>query len=158
MQKIKSSIDIMSSIHLNPGEGSYINLNLNLANAYRHLANHENRSENLARARALAAAALNSLGEEDRPADRGEALYALGQVDIAVGQLADNADTKQAVQEWACAFDIFVRAGMNQPVDMVLNGLRQIPPAIVRSALREPSARPDCHWDAGKLLSLAGAA
>jgi tetratricopeptide (TPR) repeat protein len=157
--EIKRAIAAFSSARPSPGDSLIPTLEMNLANAHRHLAAYENRSTNLAQARDHATEALALLTTGEHPADRAEALFALGQIDVTLGGLADNSDTKRAVQEWACAFDIFDHAGMRERTEMVLGSLKQIPQDILRPSLLDPESTPrNCHWNADKLLSQLGAA
>jgi hypothetical protein len=126
----------------------------NVGDAYRNLAQYEDRDENLARARNFLVEALKFPALVDYAAIQGEILFKLGQVDVAIGRAAENPTTERGVQEWACSYDIFVRAGRASQANTVLYTLRDdLPIEIVERALDERAAPlTDCHWDAPIIL------
>ena len=125
----------------------------NLADAYYDLSGYEDSGLNLDRARNLLIEALSLRGAHDYPAVRGEIIFKLGQVDVAAGGLANNAETRRGIQEWACAFDIFDKAGRDDQVGTVLRSLKRVSSAIVQRSIGDTTPPlPDCHWDTAKLL------
>jgi hypothetical protein len=102
----------------------------NLASSYRHLADHEDNVSNLKIARSLLLEGLAlPILNEDRTG-RGVLIDQLARVDASSGRHSDNMDTRRAVKEWACAFDIFEQAGWREQVRDVVYSLQQVSIAI----------------------------
>jgi tetratricopeptide (TPR) repeat protein len=119
----------------------------NLAEAYYHLAEHEDRAENLKRARSFLSEALALPGTSNYPAIRGEVLYKFGEVDLALG------DPRLGVHELACAFDIFDRAGRDDQARIVLKTMRLLPTPTVQRLLGDKTVSiAGCRWDEAKLM------
>jgi tetratricopeptide (TPR) repeat protein len=155
-QAIGFFIEARAALKMNPDIKFEPLMVSNLADAYRHLAEYEDRGKNLIQARSLLAEALGMEGAKSYPAVRGEIIFKFGQVDVAAGREGGETQIKRGIREFACSFDIFDRAGRAYQVEIVLNALRNVAhetPAIVMQALQEVTAPfPDCTWDPGKVI------
>ncbi len=83
-----------------------------LADAYRLLAEKEDRDANLRQAREAIEDSLAVIPAEQSPADFAEILYKSGQIKIAVANRApDDAAERSALADWACSLYLFDRTG-----------------------------------------------